>query len=154
MVKPDAVDNMGHVVQAVEAAGFTIRCAETKSCCLSPALYVMLTVRPCVEAAHGLLEGPDPSGAKRCTCCCSQLRLCRLSRAEVEHFYAVHRGKPFYERLTEFMSSGHVLAMELVAEGAACSMLLTGASRVQWDVASAITLCCLSPALVSGVLSG
>ena len=48
---------------------------------------------------------------------CSQMRLCKLSKAEVEQFYAVHCGKPFYERLTEFMSSGHVLAMELVAEG-------------------------------------
>ena len=47
----------------------------------------------------------------------SQMRLCKLSQAEVEQFYAVHRGKPFYERLTAFMSSGHVLAMELVAEG-------------------------------------
>ena len=47
----------------------------------------------------------------------SQMRLCKLSKAEVEQFYAVHRGKPFYERLTAFMSSGHVLAMELVAEG-------------------------------------
>ena len=27
MVKPDAVGNMGQVVQAVEAAGFTIRCS-------------------------------------------------------------------------------------------------------------------------------
>ena len=47
----------------------------------------------------------------------SQMRLCKLSQADVEQFYAVHRGKPFYERLTAFMSSGHVLAMELVAEG-------------------------------------
>ena len=27
MVKPDAVGSMGQVVQAVEAAGFTIRCS-------------------------------------------------------------------------------------------------------------------------------
>jgi len=29
-------------------------------------------------------------------------------------FYAVHRGKPFYETLTDYMSSGRIIAMELL----------------------------------------
>ena len=33
-------------------------------------------------------------------------------------FYAVHQGKPFFEALTDFMSSGRVLALELVAANA------------------------------------
>ena len=41
MVKPDAVGNMGQVVQAVEAAGFTIRCSPAVCIrcppCLGPA---------------------------------------------------------------------------------------------------------------------
>ncbi len=42
----------------------------------------------------------------------------RLSRAEAEGFYAVHRGKPFLAPLTEFMSSGKVLVLVLEGENA------------------------------------
>lgn len=42
----------------------------------------------------------------------------RLSKAEAEGFYAVHRGRPFFEPLTEFMSSGKAVPMVLEAEGA------------------------------------
>ena len=48
----------------------------------------------------------------------SKLRSLRLSRSDAQEFYAEHRGKPFYDQLTEFMSSGVILAMELVADGA------------------------------------
>ena len=40
-------------------------------------------------------------------------RLVNLSKKEAEGFYAVHRGKPFFERLTAFMSSGPALVMVL-----------------------------------------
>ena len=42
----------------------------------------------------------------------------RLTRAEAEGFYAVHRDKPFFAPLTEFMSSGKVVVMVLEAENA------------------------------------
>ncbi|GIL72238.1 hypothetical protein Vretimale_290 [Volvox reticuliferus] len=45
----------------------------------------------------------------------SKLRVAKLAKEEAEAFYAVHRGKPFYDRLTDFMSSGRICAMELVA---------------------------------------
>lgn len=41
--------------------------------------------------------------------------MCQLSKSSAEEFYAVHRGKPFYEALTSFMSSGPVVALELMA---------------------------------------
>ncbi len=41
-----------------------------------------------------------------------------LTRAEAEGFYAVHRDKPFFAPLTEFMSSGRVVVMVLEAENA------------------------------------
>jgi len=41
-----------------------------------------------------------------------------LTRAEAEGFYAVHRDKPFFAPLTEFMSSGKVVVMVLEAESA------------------------------------
>jgi len=48
----------------------------------------------------------------------NNLRVCHLSKEQAEAFYAVHRGKPFYEKLTGFMSSGRIAAMELVGEDA------------------------------------
>jgi nucleoside-diphosphate kinase len=42
----------------------------------------------------------------------------RLTRAEAEGFYAVHRERPFFKELTEFMSSGKVIAMVLERENA------------------------------------
>jgi len=43
-------------------------------------------------------------------------RLVNLSKKEAEGFYAVHRGKGFFESLTSFMSSGRALAMVLEGE--------------------------------------
>lgn len=40
-------------------------------------------------------------------------RLVRLSRAEAAAFYEVHRGRPFYTELVEFMTSGPCLPMAL-----------------------------------------
>jgi nucleoside-diphosphate kinase len=42
----------------------------------------------------------------------------QLSRTEAEGFYAVHRERPFFKDLVEFMSSGKSVAMVLEAEGA------------------------------------
>src|SRR6202051_689434 len=42
----------------------------------------------------------------------------RLTRAEAEGFYAVHRERGFFGELTAFMSSGKIVAIVLEAEGA------------------------------------
>jgi nucleoside-diphosphate kinase len=42
----------------------------------------------------------------------------RLTKAEAEGFYAVHRERPFFKDLTEFMSSGKVVVLVLEAENA------------------------------------
>lgn len=41
------------------------------------------------------------------------MRLVRLTRIEAEAFYEVHRGRPFYDELVSFMSSGRAVAMVL-----------------------------------------
>ena len=46
------------------------------------------------------------------------MRLVRLTRRQAEGFYQVHRGKPFYESLTAFMSSGPCVPMVLEREDA------------------------------------
>ncbi len=45
-------------------------------------------------------------------------RLVNLSKQEAEGFYAVHRGKRFFESLTAFMSSGRALVMVLEGDNA------------------------------------
>ena len=45
-------------------------------------------------------------------------RMMRLSQAEAEAFYAVHKERPFYQDLIKFMSSGPVLVSVLEGEGA------------------------------------
>ena len=42
----------------------------------------------------------------------------QLSRAEAEGFYAVHRERPFFKPLVEFMVSGPVMIQVLEGEGA------------------------------------
>lgn len=46
------------------------------------------------------------------------MRMVRLSRSEAEGFYAVHRERPFFTGLTEFISSGPAVVMVLEAPGA------------------------------------
>lgn len=46
------------------------------------------------------------------------LKMIRLSRAWAEGFYAVHRHRPFFPSLTEFMSSGPCVVMVLEGENA------------------------------------
>ena len=42
----------------------------------------------------------------------------RLTKSEAEGFYAVHRERPFFGELTDFMSSGKAVVLVLEAEGA------------------------------------
>lgn len=46
------------------------------------------------------------------------LRLRRLARSEAEGFYHVHRERPFFPSLCEFMSSGPCITMVLERENA------------------------------------
>jgi nucleoside-diphosphate kinase len=46
------------------------------------------------------------------------LKMVSLDRSEAEGFYLVHRERPFYASLTQFMSSGPVVAMVLEGPGA------------------------------------
>lgn len=45
-------------------------------------------------------------------------KLKHLSRKEAEGFYAVHKGRPFFNDLVEFMISGPVMLQVLEGEGA------------------------------------
>lgn len=46
------------------------------------------------------------------------LKLTKLSIEDAKKFYSVHEGKPFFERLIKFMSSGPIVAAILEKENA------------------------------------
>lgn len=46
------------------------------------------------------------------------LRMVRMGRAEAREFYAVHRERPFYDSLVEFMTSGEVIPLVLESDDA------------------------------------
>jgi nucleoside-diphosphate kinase len=46
------------------------------------------------------------------------LKMVHMSKREAEGFYAVHRGKSFFESLTTFMSSGPAVVMVLEGDSA------------------------------------
>ena len=46
------------------------------------------------------------------------MKMIHQTRKQAEGFYEIHRGKPFYDGLTEFMSSGPCVVMVLEKEGA------------------------------------
>ncbi len=48
----------------------------------------------------------------------SGMRTLHLTKDEAQGFYVVHKDKPFYESLTDFMSSGEIVIMILEREDA------------------------------------
>ena len=68
-----------------------------------------------VAAGHiGAIVGRiEAEGLRICA-----IRLVRLSRADAEGFYAVHRDRPFFSSLTTFMSSGPAVVLALEADNA------------------------------------
>lgn len=50
------------------------------------------------------------------------MKLARLDPAQAGAFYAVHEGRPFYDELVSFMTSGPVIPMVLEAENAVATL--------------------------------
>lgn len=46
------------------------------------------------------------------------LRMLKLSKEDAKNFYIVHKEKPFYSSLTDFMSEGTIVAMVIEGENA------------------------------------
>jgi nucleoside-diphosphate kinase len=47
-----------------------------------------------------------------------EMKMVRLTKDGARRFYAVHKGKSFFEELTDFMSSGEIVVMALERENA------------------------------------
>ncbi|OAG28277.1 nucleoside-diphosphate kinase [Thermodesulfatator autotrophicus] len=46
------------------------------------------------------------------------MKMLHLTKAQAEEFYIVHKERPFYEELTEYMASGPIVALVLEGENA------------------------------------
>jgi nucleoside-diphosphate kinase len=46
------------------------------------------------------------------------IRMLKLTKAEAEGFYAVHKARPFFDSLTTFMASGPIVVLVLEGENA------------------------------------
>jgi len=46
------------------------------------------------------------------------MKMLQISKHQAEQFYAVHASRPFYNSLTEFMSSGSIVVVEIKKENA------------------------------------
>jgi nucleoside-diphosphate kinase len=68
-------------------------------------------IKPCAESKNqtgAILERICAAGFRILA-----LKKTQLTKQQAEAFYEVHKGKPFYEDLTNFMSSGPIVAMVL-----------------------------------------
>ncbi len=65
------------------------------------------------DAVGRRLTGPIVGRIEQAGFTIQALRLVRLTKREAEGFYAVHRDKPFFGSLTDFMSSGPAVVMVL-----------------------------------------
>mmetsp|Transcript_32340 Transcript_32340/g.36680 ORF Transcript_32340/g.36680 Transcript_32340/m.36680 type:complete len:376 (+) Transcript_32340:42-1169(+) len=48
----------------------------------------------------------------------AQMKLIKMTMGDAREFYKEHEGRPFYDNLTQFMSSDYAVGLELVAEDA------------------------------------
>ncbi len=80
----------------------------------------MMIVKP--DAVERGLVGKIISMAEQKGFKILELKVLRLSRANAEVLYSVHRGKPFFASLTEYMSSGPCVACLLEREAAVSAM--------------------------------
>ena len=49
-------------------------------------------------------------------------RVMKLTHEQAGEFYAVHKGRPFYQELVEFMTSGYCMPMVLERDGAVLAL--------------------------------
>jgi nucleoside-diphosphate kinase len=73
-------------------------------------------IKPC--AVKNNFIGPILKMINECGFRIKAIKMTQLTRERAEAFYAIHLGKPFFEGLVEFMSSGPIVAAILEKENA------------------------------------
>ena len=78
--------------------------------------YTLAIIKP--NAVKNKKTGPILAMINEAGFRISALKMTHLTKEQAQAFYAVHIGKPFYEGLVEFMSTGPVVVMILNRENA------------------------------------
>lgn len=73
-------------------------------------------IKPSAVSAH--LTGPIITKIEEAGFRIMALKLTHLTSSQASGFYQEHEGKPFFPKLVEFMSSGHLIAMILEKDNA------------------------------------
>ncbi len=76
----------------------------------------MVLIKP--DGVHRRLIGEIISRFEKKGLKIKALKMLWLTREKAEEFYSVHKGKPFFESLIEFMTSGPIVAMVLEGDKA------------------------------------
>jgi nucleoside-diphosphate kinase len=76
--------------------------------------FTMIKPSACEAGYSGQILAKIEAGGYRI----KAMKITRLTREQAGHFYEMHLGKPFYEDLTTFMSSGPIIAAILEKENA------------------------------------
>jgi len=78
--------------------------------------YTLAIIKP--NAVKNKKTGPILAMINEAGFRISAMKMTHLTKAQAQAFYAVHSGRPFYDDLVEFMSTGPVVAMILSRENA------------------------------------
>ncbi|MGH7583117.1 MAG: nucleoside-diphosphate kinase [Gemmatimonadales bacterium] len=73
--------------------------------------YTLAMIKP--DAVEGGKGGRILAGIEDRGFAIRAMRLIRMTRGEAEAFYQVHRGRPFFDELVAFMSSGPTIVLAL-----------------------------------------
>lgn len=65
-----------------------------------------------------------------------RLQLIRMSKAQAEDFYSVHKGKPFFRELVNFISSGPVVGAVISGRDAIATVRRMVGATKSWEAAS------------------
>lgn len=77
-------------------------------------LKTVALIKP--DAVKKNLIGKILAEAEKAGLTINSLRMMTLSREQAGEFYSVHKGKPFYEPLTEFISEGPIVVAILAGD--------------------------------------
>ena len=81
-------------------------------------------------------------------------KLIRMTKKQAEHFYLVHKDRPFYDELTSFMSSGQCMVLALQKETMSWYQIILSHKEhtTQWDMVSSVDNVIGEPIFTAGTI--
>ena len=80
--------------------------------CLTEEVINSVIINLCVYLKGQIVSIIEKNGLK-----IKQMKMHQMTRVQAEEFYKEHLGKPFFEKLLDFVTEGPAIGMELVGNG-------------------------------------